>query len=101
MLVNSLKIIVPAAAILLWLSIFTVDERQEAIKFQFGEIIGFDFEPGLNFKIPFINNVKKFDNRILTIDQRPERFLKALVLCFDFHSNHLQVRLVGYNLETL
>jgi len=75
MLVNSIKIIVPLVAVLLWLSIFTVDERQEAIKFQFGEIIEADYEPGIHFKIPFVNNVRKFDNRILTIDQKPERFL--------------------------
>ncbi len=75
MLVNSLKIMVPLIAVILWLSIFTVDERQEAIKFQFGEIIESDYEPGLHLKIPFINNVRKFDNRILTIDQKPERFL--------------------------
>jgi membrane protease subunit HflC len=75
MLVNSLKIIVPLFAVILWLSIFTVDERQEAIKFQFGEIIEADYEPGLHLKIPFVNNVRKFDNRILTIDQKPERFL--------------------------
>jgi len=75
MLVNSLKIIAPLVAFVLWFSIFTVDERQKALKFQFGEIIKSDFEPGLHFKIPFINSVKKFDDRILTIDQRPERFL--------------------------
>ncbi len=75
MFVNSLKFIVPAAAFLLWSSVFTVDERQEAILFQFGEILDADFEPGLHFKMPFINNVRKFDNRILTIDQQPERFL--------------------------
>ena len=75
MLVNSLKIIIPLFAVILWLSIFTVDERQEAIKFQFGEIIEADYEPGLHLKIPFVNNVRKFDNRILTIDQKPERFL--------------------------
>ncbi len=72
---NSLKIIVPLLALLLWASVFTVDERQKAILFQFGEIIESDFEPGIHFKIPFINNVRKFDNRILTIDQKPERFL--------------------------
>lgn len=75
MLLNSLKIIVPLAALLIWSTAFTVDERQKALKFQFGEIIKSDFEPGLHFKIPFINSVKKFDARILTIDQRPERFL--------------------------
>lgn len=75
MLMNSLKVIVPVAAFLLWSAIFTVGEREEAIKFQFGEIIESDYEPGIHFKIPFINNVRKFDNRILTIDQKPERFL--------------------------
>ena len=75
MLVNSLKIIVPVAVFLLWSAVFTVDERQEAVLFQFGEILESDYEPGLHFKMPFVNNVRKFDNRILTIDQKPERFL--------------------------
>ena len=75
MLANSLKVMVPIVALLTWASVFTVDERQEAILFQFGEIIESDYEPGIHFKVPFINNVRKFDNRILTIDQRPERFL--------------------------
>jgi membrane protease subunit HflC len=75
MIANSLKILVPLVALLTWASVFTVDERQEAILFQFGEIIEADYEPGLHLKIPFLNNVKKFDNRILTIDQKPERFL--------------------------
>lgn len=75
MIMNSLKIIVPVIAFLIWSSVFTVGEREEAILFQFGEIIESDYEPGLHFKMPFINNVRKFDNRILTIDQKPERFL--------------------------
>ncbi len=57
------------------MSVFTVDERQLAIKFRFGEIIQTDYVPGLHFKVPFINNVLKFDKRILTLDNRPERFL--------------------------
>lgn len=75
MVSNSLKIGLPLAAFLLWSSVFTVDERQKVLLFKFGEIVGSDFKPGIHFKIPFINNVKKFDNRILTIDQKPERFL--------------------------
>ena len=75
MLVNSLKFIVPVILFLGWSAVFTVDERQEAILFQFGEILEADFEPGLHLKVPFINNVRKFDKRILTIDQKPERFL--------------------------
>ena len=57
-------------------SIFIVDERELAIKFRLGEIVASDFEPGLHFKVPWpVNNVRKFDKRILTLDTRPERFL--------------------------
>ena len=42
-----------------------------------GEVIETDFKPGLHFKMPFINNVKKFDSRILTMDANPERFLTS------------------------
>lgn len=56
-------------------SLFTVDEREFAIKFRLGEIIKADYEPGLHGKFPFVNNVRKFDARIQTLDARPERFL--------------------------
>ena len=57
-------------------SFFIVDEKQVAIKFQLGKIIDSEYEPGLHFMKPlFINNVRKFDKRILTLDTRPERFL--------------------------
>lgn len=59
------------------MSVFTVSETEKAIKFKFGEIIGSDYQPGLHFKLPFINNVKKFDSRILTLDSPAERFLTA------------------------
>lgn len=45
--------------------------------FRLGEIREADYEPGLHFKMPFINNVRKFDARILTLDVEPERFLTA------------------------
>jgi membrane protease subunit HflC len=56
--------------------LFTVDERQLAIKFRLGEIVASDYEPGLHFKAPWpINNIRKFDKRVLTLDTNPERFL--------------------------
>jgi membrane protease subunit HflC len=58
-------------------SVFTVSETERAIKFQLGEVISTDFNPGLHFKLPFVNNVKKFDSRILTMDSKPERFLTS------------------------
>lgn len=58
-------------------SLFTVDEREKAILLRLGKIESTDFEPGLHFKIPFINNVRKFDGRVLTMDAEPETFLTA------------------------
>ena len=66
------------AAIIAWLgsmSIFVVQEQELAIKFRLGEFERADYEPGLHFKMPFINNVRKFDQRILTLDAEPERYL--------------------------
>lgn len=57
------------------LSLFTVDEREYAVKLQFGEIIRTDYEPGLHMKIPFVNNVIKYDDRILTRNNPNEKFL--------------------------
>jgi len=72
-----IKFGIPVLALVVWASVFTVDMTQRAILFKFGEILAYDYEPGLHFKMPVINNVKKFDKRILTIDQQPERFLTA------------------------
>jgi membrane protease subunit HflC len=68
-----LAVIVVVGGILL--SLFTVDEREYAIKLQFGEIIRTDYEPGLHMKIPFVNNVIKYDDRILTRNNPNEKFL--------------------------
>jgi len=57
--------------------VFTVDERERAIKFRLGEIVKTDFEPGLYFKFPLVNNVIKFDARIVTLDADPERYLTS------------------------
>ena len=56
-------------------AVYRVDMRQKAIVFQFGEIVRSDDEPGLHFKVPFINNVQKFDARIQTMDAAPESYL--------------------------
>ncbi|MDH5257408.1 MAG: protease modulator HflC [Gammaproteobacteria bacterium] len=58
-------------------SLFTVDEREKAIMFRLGEIVSTDFEPGIHFKLPIVNNVRKFDGRILTVDSAPEEFLTS------------------------
>ncbi len=56
-------------------SLYTVNETQTAIKLRLGEIVSVEYEPGLKFKMPFVNNVVKFDNRIQTLDAPSERFL--------------------------
>jgi len=59
-------------------SLFTVDQRQYAIVFQLGEVKEVIAEPGLNFKLPMIQNVRYFDKRILTMDTaEPERFITS------------------------
>ena len=68
-------ILVAVAVWLLSMSMFTVDEREKAVKFRLGEFQDASYEPGLHFKLPFINNVRKFEDRILTLDSEPERYL--------------------------
>jgi len=58
-------------------SIFVVNETEYAIKFQLGRIVRADYEPGLHFKLPFVNNVRKFDRRILTLDTPSELMLTS------------------------
>lgn len=56
-------------------ALFIVDEREYVALFQFGEIRKTDYEPGIYIKTPFVQNIKRFDRRILTLDNQPERFL--------------------------
>ena len=56
-------------------ALFTVTEREKAVMFQLGEIVRTDFEPGIHWQKPFVNNVRKFDARIQTLDAEPERYL--------------------------
>jgi membrane protease subunit HflC len=56
-------------------SMFQVGQWEKALLFRLGKIVNTDVQPGLHFKIPFVNNVRKYDGRILTLDVDPERFL--------------------------
>lgn len=59
-------------------SLFIVDQRQQAILFQLGEVVDVKTAPGLYFKIPLAQNVRYFDSRILTMDTaEPERFITS------------------------
>jgi membrane protease subunit HflC len=75
----NIRALMPFGLLLLaWIasmSLFTVDERELAIKFRLGKIIQTEFEPGLHFKMPFINNVRKYPRQILTQTNPQELFL--------------------------
>ena len=75
---TNLLIGIAAGLILLSMSMFVVDQRQNAIVFQLGEVVSVKTEPGLYFKVPLMQNVRFFDSRILTLDTvDPERFITA------------------------
>ena len=75
---NFVALSVVTVLVIVAMSIFTVDQRQYALVFQLGEVKRVITEPGLNFKIPMIQNVRYFDRRILTLDNNePERFITS------------------------
>lgn len=70
-------VVLGIALIIGGMSVFTVNEREQAIKLRLGEVVSTDYEPGLHFKAPIIDVVRKFPERILTISDRPERIFTA------------------------
>jgi membrane protease subunit HflC len=76
---NKLKTFLPLGlaglVIAVYAFTFVVQQYEVAIKLRLGQIIGDDYQPGLHFKVPILNNIKVFDRRIQTMDSRPERFL--------------------------
>ncbi|MFP5409408.1 MAG: protease modulator HflC [Gammaproteobacteria bacterium] len=66
------------ALVVLSMSMYTVDQRQNALVFQLGEVVSVKTKPGLYFKLPLVQNVRYFDTRILTLDSTdPERFITS------------------------
>ncbi|MDP6436975.1 MAG: protease modulator HflC [Gammaproteobacteria bacterium] len=72
---NVLLALIALLALLAYGSLFTVGERELAIKFRFSEIVAADYEPGIHVKLPFINSVSKYPKRLLTINNPQELFL--------------------------
>jgi membrane protease subunit HflC len=58
-------------------SVYIVNQWETGVVLRLGEIVEADVEPGLHFKTPFINNVRKFDSRLQTLDAAPERYLTS------------------------
>ena len=65
-------------------SFYVILQTERAVLLKFGEVVNADVKPGLHVKYPFVNSVRKFDGRILTVDSQPERFFtqekKALIV---------------------
>jgi len=72
--------------LMIYMSAFTVNATEYAIKFRFKEIVTSNYEPGLHFKMPLIDNVRKFDKRLLTADTPEDKFLtsEGKILLIDF-----------------
>ena len=58
-------------------SLFVITEFERGVKLQFGKLVNNDLQPGLHFKIPFAEQVRIFDGRILTVDAQPDSFFTS------------------------
>lgn len=77
---NSNKILAVAALVLLVAmtaasAVYSVDEREKVIVVRFGQVLRHDDKPGLHFKLPFVDDARYYDARILTLDADPQPFL--------------------------
>jgi len=58
-----------------WNSFYVVAQTERAVLLQFGRIVQDNVQPGLHFKVPYVNQVRKFDGRLLTLDSPAQRLL--------------------------
>jgi len=72
---NLLLVAAVVIVILARMSVFTVDQRDYAVKFQFREIVQADYKPGLHFKVPFVQNIEVYPKRIMNLKPAAEKFL--------------------------
>ena len=71
MALRIITIAIAVTAFIVYSSIFVVDERQKALVLQFGQVADVKEDPGLAFKLPFIQQVVRYDDRILSLDTMP------------------------------
>ena len=83
-------------------SAFIVDERERVVVVELGEIVGQNYEPGLHFKLPFIQTVHSFDRRVMTFTEEIERVLTSenKNLAVDFYVKWRINDTVDYYLST-
>jgi membrane protease subunit HflC len=94
--------VIGLALVAINLTAFTVNERELAIKLQVGEVVKSNYEPGLHFKLPFVQKIRKFPKRIQTIDERPERIFtgERLAMDVDFFVKWRIINTVNYYVAT-
>ncbi|GIZ12878.1 protease modulator HflC [Pseudomonas sp. NCCP-436] len=77
-------IVAVVLALVAWNSFYIVAQTERAVLLQFGRVVNPDVQPGLHVKIPYVNQVRIFDGRLLTLDSTSSRFLtlekKALMV---------------------
>ncbi|RKZ93056.1 MAG: protease modulator HflC, partial [Gammaproteobacteria bacterium] len=72
---NALIFLVLLAVIVISSSVFFVDQRERVLLLRLGQIEDANYKAGIHFKIPFVDEVRRFDGRILTLDARAESYL--------------------------
>ena len=77
-------ILLALVAMVLFNSLYVIKETERGVLLKFGEVVNPDLKPGIHLKVPFVNNIRRFDGRILTVDSPAERFFtqekKALIV---------------------
>ena len=73
---NLVKTLIVLIAVLIGINstLFVVSEFERGVKLRFGKLIEADIQPGLHVKLPFVDNVRIFDARILSVDAQPASF---------------------------
>lgn len=74
---NLILLLIAVIAIVAGNSAFVVRENERAVLLQFGRVLRSDFGPGLHWKLPLLQNVRKFERRIVTLDKEPQRYLTS------------------------
>ncbi len=74
---NLILLLIAVLAIVAGNSAFVVRENERAVLLQFGRVLRSDFGPGLHWKLPLLQNVRKFERRIVTLDKEPQRYLTS------------------------
>ncbi|MBA1241174.1 MULTISPECIES: protease modulator HflC [Pseudomonas] len=63
------------AVVVLWNSFYIVSQTERAVLLRFGRVVEADVQPGLHMKVPYMNQVRRFDARLMTLDAPTQRFL--------------------------